>query len=382
VSKKKSQPAPAEPKPPKGAFPGGKVTPEPGELRIAVDRIPYAEIIGHAVVEPDIEVCGVLVGSVGEDEHGSFVHVRHAIRGQAARQAGASVTFTHETWNHIHQEMDQRYPDDEIVGWYHTHGGFGVFLSEDDTFIHQSFFTAPHHLAYVYDPLAGSEGFFVRKGEDPGQDAGKLVPVKRYWLGGRERRPAMRMPEPEPGPGPGPGPGLVFGTAGEVATELKKLAASLQWSREREAEAGGWMSWVPWIVTALALAMCFMLVQRREPERSRDAVLVVDTEAGTGRLIVLPLVAVPQAGDAAYVIADEHSGLELRSPEGVVMGRFLGVAALEQKRLADEQRRSAEAAADSAATGKVLRWALIVLGGIAALAAAAGAAWWFFLRRT
>ena len=45
-------------------FPGGQAAPEQGELRVAIDKKPYAEIIGHAVLEPDVEVCGVLVGRV------------------------------------------------------------------------------------------------------------------------------------------------------------------------------------------------------------------------------------------------------------------------------------------------------------------------------
>jgi proteasome lid subunit RPN8/RPN11 len=150
-------------------------------LRIAIEKQPYAAIIGHAVVEPDIEVCGVLVGRVGHDDHGEFLHIDAMIRGEAARQEGAQVTFTHDTWNHIHREMDERYPGREIVGWYHTHGGFGIFLSDMDTFIHKNFFSAPHQVAYVYDPLAGTEGFFHAKGD-------ALELARRYWLGGRERK--------------------------------------------------------------------------------------------------------------------------------------------------------------------------------------------------
>lgn len=166
-------------------FPGGNAKPDPGEQRIAFDRSAYAQLIGHAVIEPDTEVCGVLVGRVEQDSEGDWVDITNIIKGMSAKQEGTQVTFTHETWNHIHAEMDRLHGDKEILGWYHTHGGFGIFLSDMDSFIHENFFTAPHHLAYVYDPLAGTEGFF-RKVD------GKLKPARRYWLGGRERRIVMR----------------------------------------------------------------------------------------------------------------------------------------------------------------------------------------------
>ena len=37
-----------------------------------------------------------------------------------AVQEGAQVTFTHDTWNYIHQQMDEHYQDKRVLGWYHT----------------------------------------------------------------------------------------------------------------------------------------------------------------------------------------------------------------------------------------------------------------------
>src|SRR4029453_14212343 len=45
-------------------------------------------------------------------------------------------------------------------GWYHSHPGFGVFLSDYDVFIHKNFFTATHQIAWVFDPHSDSEGCF------------------------------------------------------------------------------------------------------------------------------------------------------------------------------------------------------------------------------
>jgi hypothetical protein len=56
--------------------------------------------------------------------------------------------------------MDKHYPDLRIVGWYHTHPGHGIFLSDMDIFLHESFFGLPWQMALVYDPQSGQESIF------------------------------------------------------------------------------------------------------------------------------------------------------------------------------------------------------------------------------
>jgi proteasome lid subunit RPN8/RPN11 len=114
----------------------------------------------HGDSSPRAEVCGVLVGDVYHDDNGDFLLVEHTIEGQAAAGSAGQVTFTADTWQHIQVLMDKQYPDLRIVGWYHTHPGHGVFLSEMDVFLHESFFGLPWQAALVYDPRSGEEGVF------------------------------------------------------------------------------------------------------------------------------------------------------------------------------------------------------------------------------
>jgi proteasome lid subunit RPN8/RPN11 len=102
------------------------------------------------------EVCGVLIGR----EEGNSTFVDACIAGDNAAQGGAHVTFTQDTWEHIYAVKDEKYPDDRIVGWYHSHPGFGVFLSDHDEFIQQNFFSSPRQVAWVYDPHSDEEGCF------------------------------------------------------------------------------------------------------------------------------------------------------------------------------------------------------------------------------
>jgi proteasome lid subunit RPN8/RPN11 len=110
----------------------------------------------HARTSMKAEVCGVLIGSMGNDR----TVIEACIPGINAAQGGAHVTFTQDTWQHIYKIKDRQFPEEKIVGWYHSHPGFGVFLSEHDLFIHENFFSSPRQVAWVYDPHTDEEGCF------------------------------------------------------------------------------------------------------------------------------------------------------------------------------------------------------------------------------
>jgi proteasome lid subunit RPN8/RPN11 len=148
---------------------------------VQFSRKTYADLTAHAKESLEAEVCGVLVGEVCEDDAGLFADVRAIIRGNAAREARAHVTFTHETWNQIHATLDRDYPDFQIVGWYHTHPGFGVEFSAMDRFIQQNFFSSRAQVAFLTDPLGGDVSLCFNG------DAG-IEYVSRFWVDGREHQ--------------------------------------------------------------------------------------------------------------------------------------------------------------------------------------------------
>jgi proteasome lid subunit RPN8/RPN11 len=124
------------------------------DLRISCDAA--RQIRQHARASSKAEVCGVLIGT----EEESVTSVQASIPGANAVQGGSHVTFTQDTWEHIYRIKDRDYPEARIVGWYHSHPGFGVFLSDHDAFIHKNFFSAPRQVAWVYDPHSDEEGCF------------------------------------------------------------------------------------------------------------------------------------------------------------------------------------------------------------------------------
>src|SRR5215472_10092393 len=187
----------------------------------------------HARTSMKAEVCGVLIGST---EHERMM-IEACIQGNNAAQGGAHVTFTQDTWEHIYKIKDRQFPDQKIVGWYHSHPGFGVFLSEHDLFIQENFFSSPQQVAWVYDPHTDEEGCFG-------------------WVGGKiEKLSGVRF-------------GYTKGVEAAVARadDLDELdeentgVDSLVPDRSgRERRQPSWLIWTIWTLTCvLALAVGFV----------------------------------------------------------------------------------------------------------------------------
>src|SRR5262249_22696216 len=143
------------------------------------------------------------------------------------------------TWSRINQEMDTRFAHLKIVGWYHSHPDFGIFLSDRDLFIQQHFFSGPGQLALVVDPVREAEGVFIWQ-------EGKPVLASVYWVGDRPlSRDLAARPAKEPyaidTSGQADGTGKSAGTAwwGPLLPLLALLAAFLLgWLISMRVEAG------------------------------------------------------------------------------------------------------------------------------------------------
>jgi proteasome lid subunit RPN8/RPN11 len=131
---------------------------------VMLDEAPLRAMQAHALSSLDREVAGVMIGRQPEKQpDGRYVvHVIDSIAAKYTVMNGASVTYTPDSWRYLNDTLCERYPDETaiMVGWYHTHPGFGIFLSGMDLFIHQNFFTQIWHIAYVLDPRARTSGFF------------------------------------------------------------------------------------------------------------------------------------------------------------------------------------------------------------------------------
>lgn len=148
-------------------------------------------IYEHVFSSLDAEVGGVLIGRLRKDGSPRITAIIPALEAEGAR---SRVTFTHQAWATIHATLDRDHPGEEILGWYHSHPGFGIFLSEHDLFIHRNFFTRSEQVAIVVDPHAGSEGLFVWRDGEVVKAGEAATPWPRRRPDGVER--ALAPPPP------------------------------------------------------------------------------------------------------------------------------------------------------------------------------------------
>ena len=121
---------------------------------------------GQRGLERSEEVAGVLLGGIWRCPGGRVTELREALCAEKTEAGLGHVTFSHESWNLIHDYVDQCAPGTRIVGWYHTHPGLGVFFSGQDRFIQRNFFAGEGQVGLVYDPQCEAlAGFEERQGE-------------------------------------------------------------------------------------------------------------------------------------------------------------------------------------------------------------------------
>lgn len=157
---------------PTGDFPASHAA----DFRVFFEQEVHAAISSHAAEDTSIEICGVVVGNWHKDSDGPFARITNFIRCDDAASKNTEVTFTHQSWSQINAEMDTKYADKRIIGWYHSHPNFGIFLSDRDMFIQEHFFSGAGQIAYVVDPVRKQEGVFEWRG-------GKAELMQRYWAG-------------------------------------------------------------------------------------------------------------------------------------------------------------------------------------------------------
>lgn len=177
------------------------------------------DIHAHGQSAPDVEVCGVLLGNVYRDAKGPWCFIEASVRGNFASGRETQVTITSETWTHVNEIRDRLHPDKKFIGWYHTHPGFGIFLSGMDDFIQANWFSEPWQVALVYDPSSEEEGIFVwRDGKTVGEPF-LIVPDD----GGAVLRAGMAIGSAESSEK------LPSGTLGDLMSRLQQTEQRQRW---------------------------------------------------------------------------------------------------------------------------------------------------------
>ncbi len=145
------------------------------DVGIYIEQRVYEALEVYALSDSSTELGAVLLGDYFQEFGKVYVFISDYIEAKYTTATAFSLTFTHETWEYVHREHDSKYGDKKIVGWQHTHPGYGIFLSSYDFFIQKYFFDMPFQVAYVIDPVQNMRGFFQWK-------HGEIVRLNGYCI--------------------------------------------------------------------------------------------------------------------------------------------------------------------------------------------------------
>lgn len=148
---------------------------------VFVDLDTFLDMHQHAAGDTSVELGGILLGRRGQKVDGTpLVIVSDSLRARHYRATRGSFKFTHETWADLNRRRAELPEATEVVGWYHTHPGWGVFLSDLDVFVCDHFFAHSDDVALVIDPTSGDTGLFVRRGSPPSGPPRRLDHFRLY----------------------------------------------------------------------------------------------------------------------------------------------------------------------------------------------------------
>jgi proteasome lid subunit RPN8/RPN11 len=134
-------------------------------VAVFVTQRSYVSICAHAGSDLDNEVGGWLVGKWRLDSRtgAPFIVVEATLPAPHTRHGSSFLTFTQDSQVALYDNLKERYPGKDLLGWYHTHPRMGIFLSEYDHWLHQNFFPEPYQVALVVEPHSETAGFFIRQ---------------------------------------------------------------------------------------------------------------------------------------------------------------------------------------------------------------------------
>lgn len=159
-------------------------------------------VLQHAYTTPDVEIGGLLLGGFYRSHDRDpdtkspidFVEIEVALPARGRSSSATHFQFAHETWADLHRRIDAEFPDLEIVGWYHSHPGHGIFLSGWDLDIQNNHFTRKYSLALLIETFEHKGAFFIgNKAHQGGPQKGQEFIWDRHMIQNMLGSPESRI---------------------------------------------------------------------------------------------------------------------------------------------------------------------------------------------
>ena len=259
------------------------LVPSPGQVVVINGQAALTAVSTHSLSNTQSELGGVLLGHAYQDNGTLFVEVEAALPAVSDDHGPVHFTFNANGWAQLHKDRAARYPDLQIVGWFHTHPNLGVFYSGDDVVVHSAAFTQPWHVGLVVDPVRREACYFGWQGDT-------LAPIAGFYerhdqqeasvINWRTVRTSVW--------------GASYGQS--VATAVSQSYAQMQtYAEESELpELPRWTSYVSLLVGIVGFMMSALLLfgyvvpQARQIEALQDTVLTLVEQAPSSNVAACP----------------------------------------------------------------------------------------------
>lgn len=153
---------------------------KPPEVRLIISQEVLLKVHENVYQNSEMEVGGFLLGNKYKcpKSNLNYVIVDQLQAATIAETTESSFGSSRASWERLAEELSGKFVGKLLLGWYHSHPRFGVFLSPHDIYLHQTYFNEPWMTALVIDPEKQHGGFFCWR---EGQVISRL-PVDFYEL--------------------------------------------------------------------------------------------------------------------------------------------------------------------------------------------------------
>jgi proteasome lid subunit RPN8/RPN11 len=145
-----------------------------GEQIIIMRQDALRQVVAHSHSNLHVELGGALLGQAYRYQNQIYVDVVAALPAVSGSHGPIHFTFNADSWTRLQRDRAEQFPQLDIIGWFHTHPGLGVFYSGDDVVVHSAAFTLPWHVGLVVDPVRNEASFF-------GWHKGELAPSAGFF---------------------------------------------------------------------------------------------------------------------------------------------------------------------------------------------------------
>jgi proteasome lid subunit RPN8/RPN11 len=142
-----------------------------------ISKLAEEKVRNHAAhgLRANHEVMGLLLGEIHTCAGDGYALARD-IATAPLEANEVQVRFDPGRMEELCEALDTCHFHYVVVGWYHSHLGYGCFLSETDVDTQGRMFGEPEHCAVVVDPVQKEMAAFRMNGHGPVQ-----VPLAVYW---------------------------------------------------------------------------------------------------------------------------------------------------------------------------------------------------------